>query len=795
MNNKVLYTLEYNKIIDQLISHTSSKMGKELSSSLVPHYDLETIKIKQKETSEAASMILRRGSLALGGLKDIRSSLKRLTIGGNLSIVELLNIGEILRVSKLVKSYAKSAKDSNNATDLEILYGIFDSIETIHPLYKEITRCIISEEEVSDDASNELYNIRRQMKTSNSKVKEQLNRIITSSTYKTMLQDPIITIRNDRYCVPIKQEYRGSFKGMIHDQSASGSTLFVEPIAVVELNNKIKELFTKEKQEIEKILAKLSSLCMEHLDELSSNLKLLTELDFIFAKGELSIALNCSEPMFNNNKYINIKKGRHPLLDKDTVVPIDIHLGKDFTTLMITGPNTGGKTVTLKTVGLLTLMGQAGLHIPAFDQSELAIFDDLFADIGDEQSIEQSLSTFSSHMTNIIDILANATENSLVLFDELGAGTDPTEGAALAMAILENLHQKNVLTIATTHYSELKVYALSTKGVENACCEFDIKTLRPTYKLLIGIPGKSNAFAISKKLGLTDNIIDEAKELLQQKEVRFEDLITELEISKKTTIMEKEKALRYSKEAEELKEKVIVQREKIANQKDRILRQAKEEAYKILNDAKENADSIIKQMNKLKNNALNSKELETHRSNLRSSMSSLEKGLSTGIKAKKPSTKSPKNLKAGDTVFVSTLNQKGTVLTPPNAKGDVQVGLGIMKTIVNISDLSYVETNQQKYTNTKPSKGKNKISSKSMSVSPEIDVRGRTVEEAIGEIDKFLDDAYLAHLPQITIIHGKGTGTLRSAIHSFLRRVKYVKTYRIGNFGEGDSGVTIVEFK
>jgi DNA mismatch repair protein MutS2 len=795
MNNKVLYTLEYNKIIDQLISHTSSKMGKELSSSLVPHYDLETIKIKQKETSEAASMILRRGSLALGGLKDIRSSLKRLTIGGNLSIVELLNIGEVLRVSKLVKSYAKSAKDSNNATDLDILYGIFDSIETIHPLYKEITRCIISEEEVSDDASNELYNIRRQMKTSNSKVKEQLNRIITSSTYKTMLQDPIITIRNDRYCVPIKQEYRGSFKGMIHDQSASGSTLFVEPIAVVELNNKIKELFTKEKQEIEKILAKLSSLCMEHLDELSSNLKLLTELDFIFAKGELSIALNCSEPIFNNNKYINIKKGRHPLLDKDTVVPIDIHLGKNFTTLMITGPNTGGKTVTLKTVGLLTLMGQAGLHIPAFDQSELAIFDDLFADIGDEQSIEQSLSTFSSHMTNIINILANATENSLVLFDELGAGTDPTEGAALAMAILENLHQKSVLTIATTHYSELKVYALSTKGVENACCEFDIKTLRPTYKLLIGIPGKSNAFAISKKLGLTDNIIDEAKELLQQKEVRFEDLITELEISKKTTIMEKEKALRYSKEAEELKEKVIVQREKIANQKDRILRQAKEEAYKIINDAKENADNIIKQMNKLKNNALNSKELETHRSNLRSSMSSLEKGLSTGIKTKKPSTKSPKNLKAGDTVFVSTLNQKGTVLTPPNAKGDVQVGLGIMKTIVNISDLSYVETNEKKYTNTKPSKGKNKISSKSMSVSPEIDVRGRTVEEAIGEIDKFLDDAYLAHLPQITIIHGKGTGTLRSAIHSFLRRVKYVKTYRIGNFGEGDSGVTIVEFK
>ncbi|GKX32114.1 endonuclease MutS2 [Vallitalea longa] len=794
MNTKVLKTLEYNKIIEQLVSKTSSKMGKELSSSLVPYCDLATINNKQKETSQAATMILRRGSLALGGLKDIRASIKRLFIGGDLSQIELLNIGELLRVAKQVKAYAKSAKDTNTANNLDIIYGLFDAIELINPLYKEITRCIISEEEISDDASRELYNIRRQMKISNGKIKEHLNKIITSSTYKTMLQDPIITLRNDRYCVPVKQEYRGSFRGMIHDQSASGSTLFIEPISVVELNNKIKELFTKEKQEIEKILADLSSMCFIQKEELASNMKILTEIDFIFAKGELSIALNGTEPIFNDDKYINIKKGRHPLLDKNTVVPIDIHLGKDFTTLMITGPNTGGKTVTLKTVGLLTLMGQAGLHIPAFDKSQLTIFDDIFADIGDEQSIEQSLSTFSSHMTNIIDILQNATDNSLVLFDELGAGTDPTEGAALANAILENLHSKNVLTIATTHYSELKVYALSTEGVENACCEFDVNSLRPTYRLLIGIPGKSNAFAISKRLGLTDNIIEEAKQLLEHKEIRFEDLITELEISKKTTLLEKEKALRYSREAEELKNKVDVQRDKIQKQKDKLINEAKEEAYKILNNAKDEADNIIKSMNKLRTNTDNSKEMEIHRSKLRSSISSLEKDLSTGIKRRKTTTKSPKDLKQGDTVFVSTFNQKGTVLQPPNSKGDVLVQLGIMKTKVNIKNLSYVKSNEIDY-KTKVPKTKNNISSKSMSISPEIDVRGRNVDEAIGELDKFLDDAYLSHLPQITIIHGKGTGVLRAGIHTFLKRVKYVKTYRIGNYGEGDSGVTIVEFK
>ncbi len=794
MNQKVLNTLEYNKIIDQLVGLTSSKMAKEISMDLKPHYDLASIRKKQQETTQALTMILRRGSLALGGLKDIRASLKRLSIGGNLSTLELLHVGEVLRVCSQVKSYAKGAETANQSLSLELLYNLFDNIEVLHPLYKEITRCIISEEEIADDASSELYQIRRQMKISNGKIKEQLNRIITSSSYKTMLQDPIITIRNDRYCVPVKQEYRGSFKGMIHDQSASGATLFIEPMSVVELNNKINELFTKEKQEIEKILARLSGLCYDYAFVLDSNIKLLTEIDFIFAKGELSIALNCTEPHFNDHKHIRIIKGRHPLLDQKTVVPIDVHLGQDFTTLMITGPNTGGKTVTLKTVGLLTLMGQAGLHIPASTNSQLSIFDHIFADIGDEQSIEQSLSTFSSHMTNIINILAHATENSLVLFDELGAGTDPTEGAALAMAILENLHGRQVLTVATTHYSELKVYALSTKGVENACCEFDVKTLRPTYRLLIGIPGKSNAFAISKRLGLSDDIIGEAKQLLEHKEVRFEDLITELEISKKTTIMEKEKAKRYSQEAEELKEKVEVQKEKITQQKERILKEAKEEAYKILNNAKDKADYIIKEMNKLSLHTGNAKEMESHRSNLRSSITSMEKGLSSSIKAKKKAVKSPKDVKSGDTVFVTTLNQKGTVLSAPNAKGDVQVQMGIMKTKVNIKDLSYVGGNEVSYKNHEP-KTKKSVSSKSMSISPEVDVRGCMVEEAQGILDKFLDDAYLSHLPQITIIHGKGTGALRAGIHTFLKRVKYIKSFRIGNFGEGDSGVTIVEFK
>lgn len=789
MNKKVLKTLEFNKIITQLIGLTASPMGKDMSSKLEPYSDIDIIKEKQQETSEAVSMILRKGSLALGGLKDIRSALKRLDIGADLSIVELMNIGEVLRVSKNVKSYAKSDEVNDRETYLDTLFNI---IEPINHLYKEITKCIISEEEIADDASSTLFNIRQQMKVSNSRIKDHLQKVISSSSYKNILQDPIITIRNDRYCVPVKQEYRGSFKGMIHDQSSSGSTLFIEPLSVVQLNNQIKELYIKEQQEIERILRKLSTIAAEHSSILKSNLEILTTLDFIFAKGELSILLNCSEPLFNDEKYINIKKARHPLLDKNSVVPIDIRLGKEFTTLMITGPNTGGKTVTLKTLGLLTLMGQAGLHIPAFDKSELTVFDHVFADIGDEQSIEQSLSTFSSHMTNIIDILKNASHSSLVLFDELGAGTDPTEGAALAMSILEDLYKKGILTVATTHYSELKVYALSTNGVENASCEFDVQTLRPTYRLLIGIPGKSNAFAICRRLGLEEYLIEDAKELLEQKEIQFEDLITDLEISKKTMVLEQEKALQYRKEAEELKNKLSTQKEKLANQRDKILREAKEEAYKLLQNAKSEADEIIKNMNKLGKH--NSKELEQERSKLRKSMSHIESNLSSNLKTKK-TINAPKQLKVGDTVFVSTFNQQGTVVTLPNSKKEVYVQLGIMKTKVPLSSLSLVQTEGVTYkaaTKAKPSKVSK---SKSYSISTEIDVRGKTIDEAVSELDKYLDDAYLAHLSQITIIHGKGTGALRSGIHNFLKRVKYVKSFRIGNFGEGDAGVTVVEFK
>ncbi len=795
MNKRVLHTLEYDKIIQKLTDKTVSKMGKEVSHKLTPYTKIDTIKEKQQETSEAVSMIFKRGSLPLGGIKDIRSALKRLEIGGTLSILELMHIGECLRVCKNVKTYSK-ATNKNDSIDNTRLITLFEEIDPLGVLYKEIHRCIISEEEIADDASQALYTIRKETARTHDKIKQSLHKIINASSSKTMLQDALITIRNDRYCVPIKQEYRHSFKGMIHDQSASGSTLFIEPIAVVELNNKLKQLETNEKNEIQKILQKLSNFACEHVIVLKSNSNLLTQLDFTFAKAELSIALNATEPIYDGDNYIHIKKARHPLLETSTVVPIDIQLGKSFKTLMITGPNTGGKTVTLKTIGLLTLMGQSGLHIPAFDQSHLTVFDDVFADIGDEQSIEQSLSTFSSHMVNIINILKEATSQSLVLFDELGAGTDPTEGAALAMSILETLRSRGSMTAATTHYSELKVYALSTDNVENACCEFDVQTLKPTYKLLIGIPGKSNAFAISKRLGLPDSIIDDAKELLEHKAVQFEDLITDLEVSKKTVIIEKEKAEQYRKEAEILKDKVSKQKEKLNNQRDKLLRNARDEAYTIVRQAKDDADQIIKRMNKMMKHSAtyDHKSLEGERSKLRDKLTDLEQQMSYQPKPK-VKTKQPAKIAVGDTIFVHTFNQKGTVLSPPNNKGELQVQLGIMKTSVHLSNISAMKEEKSNLSKPKQVENGKTSFSKAYAISPEVDVRGSTVEEAIGHIDKYLDDAYLSHLPQITVIHGKGTGTLRAAIHTFLKKVKYVKSYRLGSFGEGDSGVTIVFFK
>ena len=788
MDKKVLKTLEYDKIIHQLEQHAVSPLGKQMAKQLIPHSELYVIQDKLNETTDATTLILKHGSLPLGGLKDITSLFKRLSIGGNLSIAEILSISDLLRVTKKIKSYANQCEEDLKNTSIAHL---FYNLNLLTSLYKEINRCIISEEEIADDASQNLHQIRRQMKNAHQKIRQQLNSIISSSRNKTMLQDAIITVKNDRFCVPVKSEYKSSFKGIIHEQSSTGSTLFIEPMAVVQLNNQLRDLMIQEEKEIEKILYILSNMAAEHMETLESNQSILAQLDFIFAKGELSIQYQCSLPIFNTEKYINLKKARHPLLDQKTVVPTDIYIGKSFTTLVITGPNTGGKTVTLKTLGLLSLMGQAGLHIPAFDGSSLTVLEDIYADIGDEQSIEQSLSTFSSHMTNIIRILKNATDNSLVLFDELGAGTDPTEGAALAMAILENLFARHILTVATTHYSELKVYALSTDGVENASQEFNVETLRPTYKLLIGIPGKSNAFSISKRLGLNDSIIEEAQNLLAGKEIRFEDLITELEINKKTAIAEKEKAERFRKEAEQLQKEVQIKKEKIAKQKEKILQEAREEAYRILQSSKSEADQIIREMNTIKKQP-NQKDLEKKRSKLRNSLSDLEANFDRS--KKQQSNVNPKEIKKGDLVYVSTFDQNGTVIQPPNNKGELEVQLGIMKTKVPLNTISFVQEAKQQ-TNQNKTRTKSKTKLKQQSISSEIDVRGYTSDEAIGLIDKYLDDAYLSHLPQVTIIHGKGTGALRSAIHNYLKRVKYIQSYRLGNFGEGESGVTIVEFQ
>ncbi|WMJ90533.1 endonuclease MutS2 [Anaerocolumna sp. MB42-C2] len=791
MNEKALFKLEYNKIIDKLVSLAGSGLGKELCAALQPSDDIIEIQSRQKETSDALSRIYRKGSLGFYGLHDIRGSLKRLEIGSTLGAGELLHISSVLDAALRIKAYGVRDNEENAGDSLD---EMFSSLEPLTPLNNEIKRCIISEEEIADDASPALKNIRRSMKVANDKIHEQLNSLLNSSSSRTKLQENIITMRNGRYCLPIKQEYRGQFPGMIHDQSSSGSTLFVEPMAVVKLNNDLKELEIKEQEEIEKILADLSNQAGIETENLDNNVRVIAELDFIFARAALSKQMKGTEPAFNDKGIINIKKGRHPLIDSKKVVPIDITLGKDFNLLVITGPNTGGKTVSLKTVGLFTLLGQAGLHIPAFDGSELAVFEEVYADIGDEQSIEQSLSTFSSHMTNTVSILEKANYKSLVLFDELGAGTDPTEGAALAMAILSNLHKRKVCTMATTHYSELKVYALSTEGVSNACCEFDVETLRPTYRLLIGIPGKSNAFAISSKLGLPDSIINDAKNLIGIQDKSFEDLISDLEKNRIAMENERLEISKTKKEIEELRRRLEQKNEKIDNAKDRIMAEAKEEARKILQDAKDIADRTIKNFNKWSSEGGITRDMENERTALREKLSQAESGLS--IKNNKKSKKTPKakDFKLGDSVNVLSLGLKGTVSSIPNAKGDLYVQMGILRSLVNISDLELIDEPVITGPNiNRTGSGKIKMS-KTFSISTEINLIGKTVDEALSLLDKYLDDAYLSHLPQVTVIHGRGTGALRNAVHSHLKRTKYVKSYREGAFGEGGQGVTIVEF-
>ncbi len=789
MNKKALHTLEYDKIIEKLASFAVSPMAKERVRALQPATVMSDIALWQQETTEATAMILRKGTPSFGGFREIRPQLKRASMAGVLSISELMEVGEFLYVCRKMKNYGKH---ENKAEAYERMDEYFDLLAPIPSLENEITRCILSETEIADDASAELRNIRREIKISNEKVRDHLNGVISSSAYRNMLQDFVITIRNDRYCVPVKSEYRNTFPGMIHDQSNTGSTLFMEPLSVIQLNNKIKELQAKEKDEIRKILVELSRLVTENTMVLEANLELLTQMDFIFAKGSLSISMGGTRPLFNTKGYVHIEKARHPLLDAKAVVPINIYLGKEFTTLLITGPNTGGKTVALKTLGLFTLMGQAGLHIPAFDHSQLAIFDNVFADIGDEQSIEQSLSTFSSHMTNIVRIMDEVTDQSLVLFDELGAGTDPTEGAALALAIIQALKERKIRTAVTTHYSELKVYALSTEGVENACCEFDVETLRPTYRLLIGIPGKSNAFAISKRLGLQEYILDSAREFISQDEARFEDVITDLEISKKSVVFEQERAEQYRKEAESLKLEVERQKEKTREQKEKILQKAREDAKLIYAQAKEEADSIIKEMNRQAKEKGNQQKLLENRGKLKEKLSSMQEDFLKSKKIK-PTHKVPENLQAGDRVYVISFDQNGTVISPPDRSKEVMVQIGSMKVKIPLAELM-LDDSVPKETKQKQSAPRAKVS-KSQFISAEIDCRGQLVDEALANIDKYIDDAYLSGLKQIVIIHGKGTGALRTAVQTYLKTNSHVKGQRPGVYGEGEAGVTVVELK
>ena len=836
MNQKALKTLEYTKIITQLESHAASPLGKSLCRDLVPSSDLEEVRTWQAQTTDAADRVRLKGTVSFSGLRDIGSSLKRLEIGSSLSISELLSISSVLTVTARAKAYGRQDIPENTFTPRfpgqqppkqtaaeeyapDSLDPLFQALEPLTPVNNEIKRCILSEDEIADDASPGLSHVRRSIKACADRIHTQLNSILNS--HRTYLQDAVITMRDGRYCLPVKSEYKSQVSGMVHDQSTTGSTLFIEPIAIVKLNNEIRELEIQEQKEIEAVLASLSNQTAPHIEELQMDMALLAQLDFIFAKAALSHQYRCTAPIFNDKGYINIKDGRHPLLDQKKAVPINVWLGKDFDLLIVTGPNTGGKTVSLKTVGLFTLMGQAGLHIPAWEGSELAVFDNVFADIGDEQSIEQSLSTFSAHMTNTVRILEEADSRSLCLFDELGAGTDPTEGAALAIAMLSFLHNMKCRTMATTHYSELKVFALTTPGVENACCEFNVETLQPTYRLLIGVPGKSNAFAISKKLGLPDYIIEDAKNHLEAKDESFEDLLTSLENSRVTIEKEQEEIRSYKEEIAQLKSRLTRKEEHLDERKDKVIRNATEEAQRILREAKETADQTIRQINKLAADSGINKELEAQRTKLREQLKKTDDKLA--VKAKGPSQPvSAKKLKIGDGVKVLSMNLKGTVSSLPDSTGNLFVQMGILRSKVNIRDIELIREDDISATlgdgssrsygavsgvgiskskkTFSQAKGSNSGSgqikmSKSFSVSPEVNLIGMTTDEAVPTMEKYLDDAYLAHLPSVRVVHGRGTGALKTACHKRLKQLKYVKDFRLGEFGEGGTGVTIVTFK
>ena len=791
MNQKTLTKLEYDKITALLEEQASSFRGRQLCRRLKPMTDVERIDEAQEQTAAAFTRLIKKGRISFGDAAPVEESMKRLEIGAALGSGELLRICKLLQNAGRAKAYGRHDTQEGSADCLD---AYFEQLEPLTTLSNEIDRCILSEEEISDDASPALKRIRRSMDSINEKVHATLNGLVNGSM-RAYLQDPIITMRGDRYCIPVKAEYRNQVSGMIHDQSATGSTLFMEPMAVVKLNNDLKELYAKEQEEIQVILARLSEETAGYIEEIRTDYRCLTDLDFIFARGQLAMSMNGSRPILNKEGRIHIRNGRHPLLDARKVVPITVTLGQDFSLLIITGPNTGGKTVSLKTVGLFTLMGQAGLHIPASDRSELAVFHQIYADIGDEQSIEQSLSTFSSHMTNIVSFLKDVDEKSLVLFDELGAGTDPTEGAALAIAILSYLHDRDIRAMATTHYSELKVFALSTPGVENACCEFDVESLRPTYHLLIGIPGKSNAFAISGKLGLPEHIIEDAKMRLSEQDISFEDLLTDLEASKRTIEKEQDEIQAYRREMERMKAQLRQKEERLEEQREKILKEANDKANAILREAKEVADETIKNFHRFGKENISAAEMERERERLRKKIKDTSSAPS--LKSQKPKKEhKASDFKLGESVRVLSMNLTGTIHSLPDARGNVAVQMGILSSQVHISDLEIIEEQNPFSGSRKKHTGGGRIKmGKSLSVSPEINLLGRTVDEAVSELDKYLDDAILSHLNTVRVVHGKGTGALRKGIHEFLRRQKHVKSYHLAEYGEGDAGVTIVELK
>ena len=789
MNKKGLQILEYNKIISMLAEKASSQPGKALCEALFPSTILEEIEEAQTETADALSRLFAKGNISFGSNKDLGFAIKSLEIGSTLSISELLKIANMLENVARVKKYGRPEKDDETPDSLT---PYFEILQPLTPLSSEIRRCLLSEEDIADDASPTLKHIRRQMLLVGERIHAQLNSMLNGSM-RSMLQDAVITMRNNRYCLPIKAEYKSHVPGMVHDQSSSGSTFFIEPAAIVTLNNQLRELEIAEQEEIQVILSTLSSQAGEHTMALLDNQRTMTRLDFIFAKAGLAMDMNATRPIFNNDHYIRIRGGRHPLLDKKKVVPIDIHLGKDFDLLIVTGPNTGGKTVSLKTVGLFTLMGQAGLHIPALDRSELGLFTKVYADIGDEQSIEQSLSTFSSHMVNIVTILKHADADSLCLFDELGAGTDPTEGAALAIAILNHLHDRGIRTMATTHYSELKLYALSTPSVENACCEFDVASLRPTYRLLIGIPGKSNAFAISQKLGLSKDIIDAAREQISAEKESFEDVISNLEHSRLAIEKEQKEIEAYKKEIKSLKEQLASKKDRLDDSRDRILREANEQARTILQEAKEVADETIRSMTKAGYNTVG--DLERQRQKVRDQINKRNEKLAMKSTQAPAKALTEKDIQIGDSIKVISSGFTGTISSLPDKKGNLFVQCGIIRSQVNIKDLQLIQEEPVKKPVLQRTNSGSIKMSKSFGISPEINLLGSTVDEALAKLDKYLDDAYLAHLGSVRIVHGKGTGALRTAVHQYLKRASYVKTFRLGEHGEGDAGVTIAEFK